>query len=210
MLLRLITGSGLRAAERLVGTLKRVGIAASLDETGKGRRGWNWLADDGRRELTIRVWSGPALRAASVWWIERQAAVVLSPRESARDERQTAFHAAFESIGAKAYGPNPPRLSSRDRTILLVGELEADVNNGGFSQYLSNKGRARAGAALRALKSIGAKRSAALLEAALTPGVSESRLSRLDDRFYARGEDLAGLAVRAAGPTVRSSIVSKE
>ncbi len=34
---------------------------------------------------------------------------------------------------------------------LLVGELEADVNNGGFSQYLDNEGRRRARAALAAL-----------------------------------------------------------
>jgi hypothetical protein len=209
MLLQLLTGEGLRVTERVVNGLGRVGLAVVPGRPGKGWREWTWLSDDRRRELTIRVWNAPALRAASLHWLEVPV-VMRNARESARDERHQAFYAAYESIGAKAYGAKPPRLNTRDRTILLVGEFEADVNNGGFSQYLSNKGRVRAGAGLRALKSIGAKHSAGLLEAALKPGVSKAALSRLDERFYAKGEDLAGLAVRAAGPTALPSIVSGE
>jgi hypothetical protein len=50
--------------------------------------------------------------------------------------------------------------------VPLIDEREADVNNGRFAQYLDNKGRRRAGAALAA-------------------GASSARLSALDDLFYA-------------------------
>jgi hypothetical protein len=49
------------------------------------------------------------------------------------------------------------------------------VNNGGFSQYLSNKGPRRARAAL------------------------EARLAALDKRFYAEAQDLPTLAARHGG-----------
>jgi hypothetical protein len=101
-------------------------------------------------------------------------------------------------VGQKAYRDPSYRLSALDRRLLLVGELEADVNNGGFSQYLNNKGRRRARSALAALTAIGARKTAAMLEEAMAPGVSEARLSALDDRFYKVTEDLAVLAVRHA------------
>jgi hypothetical protein len=78
-----------------------------------------------------------------------------------------------------------------------VGEFEADVNNGGFGQYLGNKGRKRAGEALHALRSIGAKRTADMLASALAPGASDETLERTDKRFYNSAEDLALLTVRA-------------
>jgi hypothetical protein len=75
-------------------------------------------------------------------------------------------------------------------------ELEADVNNGGFAQYLDNKGRRRAGEALRALRRVGARATARLLEDALRPELPQAARRRLDDRFYEGREDLARLAFR--------------
>jgi hypothetical protein len=103
------------------------------------------------------------------------------------------------AVGARAYRRPAPRLSRDDRLVLLIGELEADVNNGGFAQYLDNQGRRRAGAALAALRTVGAKRTARMLEQALAPGASSDRLSALADRFYAAPEDLPLLAGRHVG-----------
>jgi hypothetical protein len=71
--------------------------------------------------------------------------------------------------------------------------------NGGFAQYLDNKGRRRAGAALAALHAVGARRTARMLEQALAPRTSATRMSTLDDRFYAVPEDLALLTGRHVG-----------
>ena len=77
----------------------------------------------------------------------------------------------------------------------MVGELEADVNNGGFGQYLENKGEVRAREALRHLSTIGAKRTARWLTAALAPTADPSGLEKLDQQFFAKPEDLASLAM---------------
>ena len=59
------------------------------------------------------------------------------------------------------------RPSAADRLVRVIGDLEADVNNGGFDQYLSNKGRPQARRAAKCLRSIGARRTGRLLESAL-------------------------------------------
>ena len=102
---------------------------------------------------------------------------------------QAEFYRRYEALD-----PSARALKGDDRLILLVGELEADVNNGGFGQYLDNKGRARARKALACLDKIGARRTARWLASALEDE-DPARLQRLDGEFYAKGEDLASLAM---------------
>ena len=99
----------------------------------------------------------------------------------------------------RASEPMPrPRFASARPTAACCSsaELEADVNNGGFAQYLDNKGLRRAGEALQALRRVGATATSRLLVAALKPSLSEVARNRLDDRFYKSREDLAYLASR--------------
>jgi hypothetical protein len=103
---------------------------------------------------------------------------------------QAAFYARYEKID-----PGAPALSPHDRMIQLVGELEADINNGGFGQYLDNKGEARAREALKQLSTIGARRTARWLTAALAAAADSRILEKLDQQFYARPEDLAALVM---------------
>lgn len=88
----------------------------------------------------------------------------LTPRQRRIHAGQEAFYARYMAVGQKAYRDPRYRLTPDDRLVLLVGELEADVNNGGFSQYLDNKGRRRARAALAALQKVGARKTARMLE----------------------------------------------
>jgi hypothetical protein len=111
---------------------------------------------------------------------------------------QAAFYERYESID-----PEAPALSPHDRMVLLVGELEADINNGGFSQYLHNKGGARAREAMRHLSTIGARRTARWLTAALAPTADRSGLEKLDRQFHARPEDLASLVMAYIEKTVK-------
>jgi hypothetical protein len=91
--------------------------------------------------------------------------------------------------------PRDGALVPEDRLVQLIGEFEADVNNGGFGQYLSNKGAARAREALACLSSIGAKRTTGWLKSALEGPRDEDSLARLDQQFFENAEDLASLAM---------------
>jgi hypothetical protein len=111
---------------------------------------------------------------------------------------QAAFYGRYEAID-----PEATALSPHDRMILLVGELEADINNGGFGQYLENKGEVRAREALKHLSTVGSKRTARWLIAALARTADRSRLEKLDQQFWARPEDLASLVMAYIEKTVK-------
>jgi hypothetical protein len=103
---------------------------------------------------------------------------------------QAEFYRRYEALA-----PEDATLSPDDRLIQVVGELEADVNNGGFGQYLSNRSEARAREALSGLSTIGAKRTARWLRSALDAGGGVDALARLDQEFCEKAEDLASRAM---------------
>jgi hypothetical protein len=145
----------------------------------------------------------PAPRVLEIWFTgEREISGVAalsyrvgkpwgSKAQKAAAKLQAEFYGRFEKQPAK-----DARLSRDDRLIQLVGEFEADVNNGGFGQYLGNKGEARARKTLASLKSIGAKRTSEWLSAALEAGNDEATLQKLDQEFFANSEDLAVLTMK--------------
>jgi Domain of unknown function (DUF4375) len=197
-LMRITLAGGLRAVDRAITALNARGRRLeSLERVGT-RRSWCEPLANGRRTLEIRVVANRHYRSTLVRY-ETVRTVRLSPRQRAIHALQQAFYARYMAVGARAYRRPAPRLSRPDRLVLLIGELEADVNNGGFAQYLDNKGRRRAGAALAALRTVGARRTARMLEQALAPRTSATRASALDDRFYAAPEDLAILTGRHVG-----------
>jgi len=103
---------------------------------------------------------------------------------------QAGFYRRYEALA-----PGDAARSREDTLIRRVGELEADVNNGGFGQYLDNKGEARAREALACLSAIGARRTARWLRSALESRGSADALAALDREFYEKGEDLAALTM---------------
>jgi Domain of unknown function (DUF4375) len=196
-LMRITLAGGLRAVDRAIAEVSARGRELAPIERKGTRRTWREPLANGRRTLEIRVVANRHYRSTLVRY-ETVHPLRLSPRQRAVHALQQAFYARYMAVGARAYRRPAPRLSPDDRLVLLIGELEADVNNGGFAQYLDNKGRRRAGAALAALRTVGARRTARMLEQALA-GPSASQLSALDDRFYAVPEDLAVLTVRHVG-----------
>jgi hypothetical protein len=102
---------------------------------------------------------------------------------------QAEFYKRYETISREG---DP--LSPADRLIVLVGDLEAEVNNGGFRQYLENKGTERAKEAVASLKVVGAKRTARWLSSALQLE-DDASLDSLDQQFYEKAEDLASLVM---------------
>jgi len=197
-LLELLQGEGLRGAERLVARLNAGGHRFQLVQRGAGTRTWTEALEDGRRTIDIYVASRPSFNRTSLRYLKVREPPKLTPAQEKHHAAQERFFARYMAIGQKAYRDPPARISPMDRCLLLVGEFEADVNNGGFSQYLDNKGTRRARAAVAALKAIGARKTAAMLSDAMKPGVTEAQLAALDDRFYKAPEDLSFLAARHA------------
>jgi hypothetical protein len=188
-LMKALKGGGLPAVARLVGRLNAAGHRFEVTQSGAGHCYWGEML--GSRRCDIHVQANRHLTAASLHYLAVPKVKPLPPAQQRRAAAQQRFYERCMDIGQRAYKGR--RVTPPERTLLLVGELEADVNNGGFSQYLDNKGRRRAGDAVRALQAIGASRTAAMLKKALAPG---ENLDALDDRFHARVEDLAFLGER--------------
>jgi hypothetical protein len=196
LLMGILMGGGLRALDQVVRAARRHGV--HLQPTASAARYRAWEGDLPERDgfLLVSSYAWRDMRTMLVSWRARPKPLVFTPAARRVHDEQEAFYARYMAAGDRAYASPPRRISAVDRSILLIGELEADVNNGGFAQYLDNKGRRRAGEALKALRRVGAKATARLLQAALDPALSEAERSRLDDRFYERREDLARLAFR--------------
>lgn len=205
-LMKLLRQHGLRAVDRAIGSANEAGCGLVRDSTDRRRAGvrtWRSSLDRGRRLLEVSVLQSKALQFVSVRY---DAVVTKRPtrRQRERFRLHEAFYARYDAVAARAYrSRQPPRLGAADRLVLLVAELEADVQNGGFAPYLANKGKRRARAALDALATVGATKTRALLEAALANDVSDSRLETLDDRFYRSREDLAALVMTHLGTPKR-------
>ena len=194
-----ITGAGgIRAAERAIAALNAGDRRLALVQKRVSFRHWREELAGGRRALEVSLVVNRLFRSALVSY--RAVRIVrLTPRRRRIHALQEAFYARYMAVGQKAYRDPRHRLAPPDRLVLLVGELEADVNNGGFSQYLDNKGRRRARAALAALRAVGARQTARMLDTALQPGATEAQLGALDARFYEVPEDLALLTARHVG-----------
>jgi hypothetical protein len=105
-------------------------------------------------------------------------------------------------------------LSRPECVFLLVWELEAEVNNGGFQQYFCNTSGRYAPQAAGALRDIGAAKMAAIVDEAVTavgrdrlarddaqrrlginalPAHIKTRLAALDEQFFGYPDNLTAL-----------------
>lgn len=198
--MRTISHGGQRAAERTIAALRSRGYAFEPIQQPAPIRGWKHSvpeASGASRVLTVTTQATRHIRSShAAYAIERPLRLTKSQRE--KQLLREVFYADYMRIGQRVYRARlAPRLSARDRTILLIGELEADVNNGGFDQYLGNKGRRRAGSALKALDAVGARATARLLASALEQPGNAEHLGLLDARFGK--DDLPVLVMRHLG-----------
>lgn len=149
---------------------------------------WEEKLPDGRR-LVLEVWVSRDVCSSSMKYLPATESIRPKRAHLEREPFYERFNKAFKREQAGK------QLSAADRTALLIGELEADVNNGGFCQYFGNKGRRRAKAALRELEAVGAKSTASLLRTALARKSTPNAFEDLDDRFIFNTEDVALLTI---------------
>ena len=111
-------------------------------------------------------------------------------------------------------------LSAQDQLLVALWRMEADINNGGFMQFLCNWGDPTCQLALRALQAMGATQTHAILAGMRglldrledDPAIKEltdlygamsedeqQALEAFEDDYYARPEDLARLGLKHFG-----------
>lgn len=105
-------------------------------------------------------------------------------------------------------------LAPKEQVFFLVWSLEAEINNGGFNQFFFNSSGDHAAATAEALRAIGATKTAAIVDGAISvfgaEGPSQNRaqrqqqltlfsdeqqerLSELDTNFYVYPDNLSEL-----------------
>lgn len=111
---------------------------------------------------------------------------------------------AWDAASARVASLGLDGVSRAERMFLAVWELEAEVNNGGFDQYLLNSGADEASVAREALVEMGAASTLAVLDdfARALPGGApaperSARHAQLGELEAALGEDGAAELLRA-------------
>ncbi|WP_104092510.1 DUF4375 domain-containing protein [Arthrobacter sp. GMC3] len=126
----------------------------------------------------------------------------------------------------EALGWSVERLNERDRDLIALWRAEADINNGGFLQFIGNWGLPNYHTAIAALEKTGAPSAAALLRSMMvlirnylndpeisTPAdllnkLSDSdsdRIDELDEAFWTYPDDLTRLVVQHFGAPPQNS-----
>ncbi len=139
----------------------------------------------------LELWCNPPLDPYIAALSYRRGSPTDTRARIAAAKRHAEFYRRYEALTGTREA-----LSADDALVARVGDLEADVSNGGFSQYLTNNGMDVAREALAALLAIGAKRTARWLESAMAAGAESPSLAGLDAAFQAKPEDLASLVIR--------------
>lgn len=183
LLMAELRSTGRQGAEELVESLAKHGMA--LERLRALPCMWR-VAIAPPRILEIWFTGGikPVIAALS-YRIESPPGPLTDP---ATAERQAAFYKRYEELDPQITPSSP-----RDRLILWIGNLEADLNNGGLGQYIGNKGREVANEVLGMLRVIGAESTAAGLAEALESGAEQFAL--FDQRFAESGDDLPSLVM---------------
>jgi len=131
-------------------------------------------------------------------------------------ERESYLIALSEQLCPLSWDGGLASLSPPEQVFVTIWELEAEVNNGGFTQYYTNSAGDHAERAAQSLETIGAPSMAGIVRRAnaLFPGGPprdrdqrsdvlqslgvelEESLDRLTERFCAYPEDLSELLYR--------------
>jgi hypothetical protein len=212
-LLPVVAGQGAAGLADAIAALNQYGHELRLTEQRGMLHEYSEVLNDGGRRLRISGYISDDLTAVSVSF-ESLEAPALTDEERRAEELRARFYKKFMTLGRHGV-ERYPTLSEADRVIYCVGLLEAEVNNGGFSQYVWNTEGVLAHETLNVLFAIDATDVASLLEKAMNlfpePAGRDRKawlaqleamdakhgrqLNRLDDRFYDTDDDLSVLAM---------------
>ena len=214
-LLEAMNENGKKGVEEAVQRLNHNGHALKLVAGDGELSEYSEKLSDGERMFVIRACLSDEFSFVHVLF-EKAEDPELGPEEEVLESLRQTFYKRFVDIVTNVDTDRFTELESDSRDVYLIGLLEGEVNNGGFSQYFWNTEGQRAAATLEVLKRVGAKDTASLLRRAMklygappTDDLDEwyDRLERvdsehqdvleeLDEHFYEGVDDLSVLVMK--------------
>ncbi len=214
-LLEAMNENGKKGVDEIIGLLNNNGHDLKLVASDGQLSEYSEKLPDGKRLFIVRACLSSEFSFVHVLF-ELAEPADLGPEEEALEELRQSFYKRFVEIVTNVDADQFTELESDARDIYLVGLLEGDVNNGGFSQYFWNTEGQHAADTVDVLKRIGAKETASLLRRAMklygappsgdldewydrlerVDSEHEDDLAELDERFYEGIDDLSALVMR--------------
>lgn len=214
-LLEAMNEDGKEGVDKVIGLLNENGHDLRLVASDGELFEYSEKLSDGERLLVIRACLSSEFSFVHVLF-ESAEPEENGPEDEAVEELRQSFYKRFVQIVTNVDDDRFTELEPDARDIFVVGLLEGEVNNGGFSQYFWNTEGQHAAATVEVLKRIGAKDTASLLRRAMklygAPPKDDldewyDRLERvesehpdaiaeLDEHFYEGVDDLSVLVMK--------------
>ncbi len=213
-LLEAMNENGKQGVDEVIGQLNGNGHQLKLVSSDSELSEYSEKLSGGERLFVVRACLSSEFSFVHVLFEEAQPAQ-LAPEDEVLEEMRQGFYKRFVDIVTNVDADRFTELEPEARDIYLVGLLEGDVNNGGFSQYFWNTEGQHAAATVDVLKRIGAKATVSLLRRAMklygappsddldewydrlerVDSEHEDVLAELDEHFYEGVDDLPVLVM---------------
>lgn len=214
-LLEAMNENGKKGVEDAIGLLNDNGHDLRLVASDGELWEFSETLPDGERHFMVRACLSSEFSFVHVVFETAQPAEPCAQEEALEDLRRS-FYKRFVDIVTNVDTDRFTELEADARDIYVVGLLEGEVNNGGFSQYFWNTEGQHAAATVDVLKRIGARETASLLRRAMrlygappsddldewydrlerVDSEHEHVLAELDEHFYEGADDLSVLVMK--------------
>lgn len=222
-LLEAMNQNGKKGVDEAIGLLNNNGHNLKLVASDGELSEYSEKLPDGQRLFVVRACLSSEFSFVHVLFESAEPAD-LGPQEEALEALRQSFYKRFVDIVTNVDTDRFAELEPDAGDIYLVGLLEGDVNNGGFSQYFWNTEGQHAASTVEVLKRIGAKETASLLRRAMklygappsgdldewydrlerVDSEHEEQLAELDEHFYEGVDDLPVLVMKHLGSRVEA------
>ncbi len=214
-LLEAMNENGKKGVDEAIGLLNNNGHELRLVASDGELSEYSERLSDGERLFVVRACLSSEFSFVHVLY-EAAEPAERSPGEEALEDLRQGFYKRFVEIVTNVDSDRFTELEPEARDIYVVGLLEGEVNNGGFSQYFWNTEGQHAAVTVDVLKRVGAKETASLLRRAMklygappsddldewydrlerVDSEHEETLAELDEHFYEGADDLPVLVMK--------------
>jgi hypothetical protein len=214
-LLEAMNENGKQGIDEAIGLLNDNGHALRLVASDGDLSEYSEALPGGKRVFVVRACLSSEFSFVHVLFEPTQPAD-FDPAEEALEDLRRSFYKRFVDIVTNVDTDRFTELMPEARDIYVVGLLEGEVNNGGFSQYFWNTEGQHAAVTVDVLKRVGAKETASLLRRAMklygappsddldewydrlerVDSEHEDVLAELDEHFYEGVDDLPVLVMK--------------
>jgi len=222
-LLEAMNKNGKQGVDEAIGLLNDNGHDLRLVASDGDLSEYSETLPDGERVFVVRACLSSEFSFVHVLFEIAEPPDLDSGEEALEDLRRS-FYKRFVEIVTNVDSDRFTEFEAEARDIYVVGLLEGEVNNGGFSQYFWNTEGQHAAVTVDVLKRVGAKETASLLRRAMklygappsddldewydrlerVDSEHEDALAELDEHFYEGVDDLPVLVMKHLNSRHRS------